>query len=111
MTREDEIDLQITRDQECRLGLGEDLGPVTILEVARARGAKANDDGSFSGGELARVGFEMLGGCLRCHATIAAYNAHPTRSGYWACGDCVGGSGFDTAAEFEEWCEHQDGDD
>lgn len=46
----------------------------------------------------------ILGGCARCEACIAAYNAHPSRSGYWLCDDCCGDvDGFATVTEFEAW--------
>ncbi len=45
-------------------------------------------------------GVDILGGCQGCHATIAAYNAYPSTSGYWRCADCIGDHGYATVADF-----------
>lgn len=75
---------------------------ITILELAESRGLKKAADGSSTMGDFANVNLEMIGGCARCGACIAAYNAFPSRIGYWLCADCIGpGEGFETAAEFE----------
>lgn len=75
--------------------------PITILDLAKARGARSNPDGSMSGQAFYDVGLDIMGGCDRCGASIAAYNACPTRSGFWRCRDCVGPTGFETTAEAE----------
>jgi hypothetical protein len=54
---------------------------------------KTAEDGSYSGADIAAVGLAILGGCCRCAATIAAYNAYPSKNGYWMCGDCIGEAG------------------
>lgn len=77
---------------------------ITILDVAIARGAKADTEGCIDGEEFARVGLSIIGGCAWCGATIAAYNALPTKLGCWGCMDCAHHQGFETVAEFEE-CE------
>lgn len=80
--------------------------PVTALAVAEARGLKpANDGSGYSGAAFADVGIPMLGGCQNCHATIAAYNAYPSKTGYWLCADCIEGTdlGFNSAEEFENY--------
>ena len=41
-----------------------------------------------------------MGGCEGCHATLAAYNAYPSTSGYWRCADCIGQTGFATVEDF-----------
>lgn len=76
---------------------------ITILDVALARGAK-KDPGtdSIPQDEFRRVGVAMIGGCQVCQATIAAYNAHPSKSGFWKCQDCIVDTGFATVAEFEK---------
>ena len=76
--------------------------PVTALDVAKARGAR-EIDGRIEAGEFERVGIPLLGGCERCHATIAAYNAYPSTTGYWRCGDCIADLGFATVEEFESF--------
>jgi len=75
--------------------------PITILDLAIHRGAKPGDTGGYSGDELERVGLAIFGGCLRCEASIAAYNAHPTKLGFWCCKHCVGDDGFATVEEAE----------
>ena len=75
------------------------FSPITIHELAIFRGMRDDGTGQFSGGDYADVGLAIMGGCERCGATLAAYNAHPTRTGFWRCGDCVGPHGYATAAE------------
>lgn len=75
--------------------------PITILDVAEARGVQAGPDGSISGGEFERVGLPLFGGCEGCGASIAAYNAYPSKTGYIRCGDCIGDLGFASVEEFE----------
>lgn len=77
---------------------------ITILDLAKARGAQPEPEGTYSAASLAAVGFELLGGCASCGATIAAYNAHPSRTGFWRCGECIDGRlGFASVAEFDAW--------
>jgi hypothetical protein len=73
---------------------------VTILELAKHRGAE-EVDGGVNGAEFHRVGLNFIGGCGVCGATIAAYNGCPTKSGYWACkSGCVDEvGGWDTVEE------------
>jgi ribosomal protein L37AE/L43A len=71
--------------------------PITILDYVKS---KAGEKDSYSGEDFLRHGVEMLGGCEVCQATIAAYNAYPSKSGYWRCANCIGDTGFDTAEEF-----------
>jgi hypothetical protein len=77
---------------------------ITILDLARHRGAQANDDGSIPGGEFYRVGLDIMGGCFGCNATLAAYNAYPSKAGYWMCRGCLGDpdSGWTDVAEANE---------
>lgn len=74
--------------------------PITILQLAEHRGAKADERGAINGEEFHRVGLAIMGGC-QCTATIAAYNAYPSKSGYWRCEDCIeqAGDGYDTVQE------------
>lgn len=53
--------------------------PITVLDLALHRGATADEDGSINGAEFERVGLPICGGCERCEASIAAYNAFPSR--------------------------------
>ena len=70
--------------------------PITIHQLAVHRGLKTQPDRSYSGADIGAVGLALLGGCAGCGATIAAYNAHPSKSGVWLCGDCVGDHGYAT---------------
>lgn len=72
---------------------------ITIHELAVYRGLKTRHDGSYSMGDIHDVGLELLGGCQGCEASIAAYNAYPTKHGFWCCADCVGEHGFNTVDE------------
>jgi hypothetical protein len=84
--------------------------PVTILEVALARGIKsAEGSDGYSMGEFDRVGLPMLGGCQVCEACIAAYNACPSTTGYLRCASgCIGDKGFPSVKAFEAWSSYQD---
>lgn len=88
----------------------EERRPVTVLDVARARlasnGVEVGDSVKIS--DILSVGLHAFGGCARCEASLAAYNAHPSRTGYWMCGDCIGGDGFETVGDFEEFLAMQD---
>ena len=77
--------------------------PITILDLAVAKGAK-KIDGSISADEFYKVGLDIMGGCLDCGATVAAYNGYPSKSGYWKCGDCIHDDGFESLEAFDEWC-------
>ena len=46
------------------------------------------------GDDFAEAGFEMMGGCEVCGAMLAAYNAHPSWSGFWRCKYCIGDTGW-----------------
>ena len=78
---------------------------ITILDLAITRGAKENENGGISGDEFYRVGLDIMGGCECCGASIAAYNAYPSASGFWRCADCIGDEGFGTVEDYKEWCE------
>lgn len=68
--------------------------PITIRDLAIHRGAHQND-GGINGAEFNRVGLAIMGGCIGCGASLAAYNAYPSKEGYWCCKDCIGDSGWD----------------
>lgn len=76
--------------------------PVTILDIAISRGVKEDKKGYIDENEFYRIGLQMTGGCINCHASLAAYNAYPSKSGYWKCSDCIGDDGFNTVEEFEK---------
>lgn len=72
---------------------------VTILQVAEALGVEENN-GQISGGEFLKWDLPIMGGCQGCGATIAAYNAAPTTTGFLRCAsDCADGYGYNTVEE------------
>jgi hypothetical protein len=85
---------------------------VTALQVAEARGLKPMEDGSgYSAGAFAEVGIPFMGGCYNCHAMLAAYNAYPSKIGYWLDAECIEGTdlGFETVEDFEAFSNDEDG--
>lgn len=78
---------------------------ITVLDVAIYMGA---DHNSLTIGEFDRLGLPMVGGCQVCGATIAAYNASPSQSGYLKCANsCIGDSGFPTVKAYLTWEAYQ----
>jgi hypothetical protein len=67
---------------------------ITISDLAKYRrgGKDATTGEDFYG-----VGLDIMGGCQVCHATLAAYNGYPTKSGYWRCKDCLADVGYENA--------------
>ena len=80
------------------------MKPITVLDVAIAKGARV-ENGSISGAEFDRLGLPMFGGCQHCGASIATYNAYPSKTGYLQCSNCIGNAGFENAAAFYLWLE------
>lgn len=73
--------------------------PITVMKWAEHRlGREASTEADFT-----EAGLQMMGGCRGCGATLAAYNAYPSKSGYWACGDCISYDGFGSCEEAESW--------
>lgn len=73
---------------------------ITVLELAQFRGAKETADGGYTMGSIEDTGLPFMGGCGRCGATVAAYNAAPSKRGYLMCAEgCVGSEGFDSVEE------------
>lgn len=66
-----------------------DRKPITILDVAKAWGVKEDEHG-IPAEEFDRLGLPMLGGCQSCGASIACYNAAPTKTGYLSCANDEG---------------------
>lgn len=85
---------------------------ITILDIAKFRGIKKNNDGHITMAEFDRVGLPMMGGCEGCNASIACYNSYPSKSGYLRCGDCITENmAFATVEEFETWVKQQETED
>lgn len=71
--------------------------PITIQDFVAA---VLGERDQYSGADYQSCGVAMLGGCAGCHATIAGYNAYPSKKGVWMCGDCIGDGGWATVREF-----------
>lgn len=78
---------------------------ITIYDLIVARlGLDPETTDSISGAQAEEAGFALIGGCVRCGATLGAHNGCPTRIGYWACRDCCPDeAGFSTPEEFFAW--------
>jgi hypothetical protein len=72
--------------------------PITILDYVTS---VVGDKDIYTAEDCLASGVDILGGCQGCHATIAAYNAYPSTSGYWRCAGCIGDTGFATVADFK----------
>lgn len=75
---------------------------ITILELAEHRGLKRDEQGRSNMGDFWDVGLDLMGGCEICHASIAAYNAYPSKSGYWRCADCICDDGWESVEKANE---------
>ena len=71
--------------------------PITILDYVKS---VVGDKDLYTAEDCLTAGVDILGGCQGCQATIACYNAYPSRSGYWRCADCIGDDGYATVADF-----------
>ena len=71
--------------------------PITILDYVKS---VVGDKDFYTAEDCLISGVDILGGCQRCAATLAAYNAYPSTSGYWRCADCIGDTGYATVANF-----------
>jgi hypothetical protein len=71
--------------------------PITILDYVKSQ---IGEKDSYPAHDFYSVGVDITGGCEICGATLAAYNAYPSTSGYWRCADCIGTDGFTTVEEF-----------
>lgn len=72
---------------------------LTVLDLATQMLSRP----ARTGADFAEAGFDIMGGCARCEASIAAYNAYPSTSGYWRCAGCIDEDGFRTLAGFKGW--------
>lgn len=65
--------------------------PITILELATfILGREAS-----TGLDFYDAGLAMMGGCEICGASLAAYNACPSKSGFWRCrSGCIDDTGW-----------------
>jgi hypothetical protein len=65
---------------------------VSAYELASYR--LGRDVDALTGWHFERLQIAMLGGCGTCGASIAAYNAYPSKHGSWRCADCIGDDGW-----------------
>ena len=72
---------------------------ITVLDLARFRGAKANEVGNIYVEEFTRVGLQVMGDCVSCGADLSAFNAYPSKSGCWKCEGCIEDDGWDSLEE------------
>lgn len=71
------------------------MSAITIADLAEFRlGRKA-----IHGGDFAEALLPIYGGCQICAASIAAYNAYPSKSGFIRCADHIGNDGWENAKE------------
>jgi hypothetical protein len=69
--------------------------PVTIMQLAESvvgHEAVRRD-------EYEEIGLPVFGGCELCHAPLGYFNAHPSRSGYIRCRDCISDLGWESVEE------------
>ena len=71
---------------------------ITILDYVKS---VVGEKDTYTDDDFFRNGVGTLGHCQRCAATLAAYNAYPSTSGFWRCADCIGDTGFATVADFK----------
>lgn len=77
---------------------------LTVLDVAFDLNPALREKPSVNGEDLGRLGLSLLGGCYSCGASMAAYNAHLGRNGFWRCSDCSDeDNAFTTPAEFYQF--------
>ena len=83
---------------------------VTILELAYHRLGITRSPRVLNGADFESVGLQIMGGCERCGASIAAYNAHPSKTGFWRCGMCIGELGYDSVEAADAALEDEKGE-
>jgi len=71
---------------------------ITILDLAKHRGAKEDPRGGFSMEAIEATGLPFFAGCT-CTASLAAFNAYPSKTFYIRCSSCIGSDGFETVEE------------
>lgn len=69
--------------------------PITLKDLASyLLGREA-----VNGADYGEVGLPIMGGCEVCYASIAAYNAYPSKSGFIRCAAHIGDDGWESAEE------------
>lgn len=78
----------------------EDFTPITVFDLALYRLQLPKDTESLNGADFQKAGLAIMGGCQVCGATLAAYNACPSKAGYWRClHGCIGNEGWESVEE------------
>jgi hypothetical protein len=75
---------------------------VTVLELAKEVYRQNNwllPGDNWSMADLDKAQLPMMGGCQVCEASIACYNAYPSKSGYLRCADCIGEEGWHSSSQ------------
>ena len=75
--------------------------PITIYQLALHRlGIAPGDGAGLTGADFDRADLPIMGGCEICGASVAAYNAAPSKSGYIRCASgCIGDEGYLTVTD------------
>lgn len=74
--------------------------PITIHDLAVYRLEQlGRSTEQLNGQDFHDVHLQIMGGCADCHASLAAFNAFPSRSGVWKCEDDIGDDGWTDVAE------------
>lgn len=68
---------------------------VTLFELAAHRLGREPETGA----DFIEAKLPIYGGCENCGATVAAYNACPSKTGFIRCTQCIGGLGWPTPEE------------
>jgi len=76
--------------------------PVSVLDLVRLYHGITDKDTPISGGQCYAAGFEILGGCEICGATISAGNGYPSHSGFWRCSGCIEDTGWESLQKAAE---------
>jgi len=79
---------------------------MTALEITTILAARAGKPVPEAAADFVAFNIPMWGGCHRCNACLAVYNAHPQKNGYWACEEC-NRDPIVTMADWEESIEHE----
>lgn len=73
---------------------------ITVFALAAHRLGIEPGSRRLTGADFERVELPMLGGCEACGASVAAYNACPSTTGYLRCANgCIDGLGYATVQE------------
>lgn len=74
---------------------------ISILHIALEKGVTKDERGSITMGEFDRLDLPFFSGCQICGASLAPYNAYPSKTGFIRCIDCIGDFGFETVRQFD----------